>query len=52
MNPDPIVEEVRKNRQELAARYSDLRALVEDMHRREKTSGHRIISVPKKRQTG
>jgi hypothetical protein len=46
MIDDPIVEEVRKHRQENAAKFGyDVRAIAEDARKREKTSGHRIVNL-------
>jgi hypothetical protein len=46
MIDDPIVEEVRKHRQENAAKFGyDVRAIAEDARTREKTSGHRIVNL-------
>lgn len=43
---DPIVEEVRKNREEFAARFNfDLRAMGKALQEREKVSGRRMISL-------
>jgi len=48
---DPIVEEVRAIREQLAAQFNfDIRKIVEDAQRRQATSGSRIVSFerPKK----
>lgn len=43
---DLIVEEVRKHRQEHAAKFNyDVRAIMEDARKREKTSSHRIVNL-------
>ncbi|MBF0440069.1 MAG: hypothetical protein HQL93_13255 [Magnetococcales bacterium] len=43
---DPIVEEVRKNREEYAARFNfDLRAMGKALQEREKVSGRKMISL-------
>lgn len=43
---DPIVEEVRKAREEYAARFNhDLRAMAIDLRRREKEGGRQIITL-------
>jgi hypothetical protein len=57
MAHDPIVEEVRAIREQLAARFNfDIRKIVEDAQRRQASSGSRIVSFeqPKKalRPTG
>jgi hypothetical protein len=50
---DPIVAEVRRVREELAARFNyDLRAICEDARRREATSGRRYVSLPPRRPKG
>jgi hypothetical protein len=47
---DPIVEEVRKHRQERAARFGyDIRAIFEDAKKREKEGGREVVSRPAKR---
>ncbi len=44
---DPIVEEVRKVREEHAARFDyDLKAIAEDLRRRQAKSGHQVVSYP------
>jgi hypothetical protein len=49
---DPIVAEVRKHRQKRAAKFSyDIRAMIEDARKREKKSGHPIVS-PRRRARG
>jgi len=46
---DPIVAEVRKHRQTRAAKFKyDIRAMVEDARKRERKSGHPIVS-PRRR---
>ncbi|HUT34661.1 MAG TPA: hypothetical protein VNE39_14325 [Planctomycetota bacterium] len=50
MSRDPIVDEVRAIREELAARFRyNVRAIAEDARKREKESGHRVISRPPRR---
>jgi hypothetical protein len=47
---DPIVEEVRKARQEHAARFGyDLRAIYNDLKTTEKLGGRKVVSLPSKR---
>ncbi len=47
---DPIVEEVRKIREEHAARFGyDLKAIFEDLKKTEKMSLRRVMSLPPKR---
>ena len=48
MYKDPIVEEVRKYRQAWAARFGfDIKAMVADLRKREKTSGHVLVDFSK-----
>ena len=50
---DPIVAEVRKIRQKLAAKFHyDVRAIAEDARKSEGQSGHPIVSPPRRRKTG
>ena len=50
MIDDPIVEEVRKIRQAIAAKFNyNINAIVEDARKREGTSGH-PIAQPRKRR--
>ena len=47
MKPDPIVEEVRKARQDHAAKFNyDMKAIFADLKEKEKACGHRIVSRP------
>ncbi len=47
---DPIVEEVRKIRQEHAARFGyDLQAILNDLKATEKLGGRKVVSLPPKR---
>jgi hypothetical protein len=49
MRDDPIVAEVRKIRQKIAAKFKyDVRAIAEDARKREKKSGHPTAS-PRRR---
>ena len=47
---DPIVEEIRRARRELAAKFNfDLHALCEDLRRTERESGKKVVTLePKK----
>jgi hypothetical protein len=46
---DPIVAEVRKIREKLAARFNyDIDALFDYLREQEKTSGHPIVSPPRR----
>jgi len=47
---DPIVEEVRRIRQEHAARFNyDIVAIVADARRREQEEGRKLVSFPPRR---
>jgi hypothetical protein len=47
---DPIVEEVRKARDEYAAKFDyDLERIFRDVKERERQSTHRFVSLPPKR---
>jgi hypothetical protein len=49
---DPIVEEVRRIRQEHAAKFDyDLRRIYEDLKEQEKQSGRRFVTLPPRRPT-
>lgn len=46
---DPIVEEVRKAREDYARKFNfDLDAICADLQRREQLSGRRVVSLPKR----
>lgn len=46
---DEIVEEVRKARQQQAAKWNfDLKAILADARERQKLSGHRVVSLARK----
>lgn len=46
---DPIVEEVRKAREEYARRFGyDLDAMCEDLRRKQQLSGAPVVSFPKR----
>lgn len=48
---DPIVAEVRKHRQAIAAKFGyDIRAYAEDARKREATSGHPIANLEQEAQ--
>ena len=50
---DPIVEEVRKHRQERAARFGfDIKAIFEDAKKREREGGRKVISRMRERPKG
>lgn len=45
MKPDPIVEEVRKVREAHSARFNhDISAICADLKKKEKESGHPLVS--------
>ena len=45
---DPIVAEVRKVKERLAAKFNyDIDAMFRDLREREKTSGHRYVDLSK-----
>jgi len=47
---DPIVEEVRRVREEHAARFNyDLKAIVEDLMQEQRQSGTEVINLPPRR---
>ncbi len=50
MYTDPIIEEIRKFRDEYAARFNyDVKAMLADIKRRQKESGRKTVSRPPKR---
>jgi hypothetical protein len=52
MHKDPIVEGVRKHRDEIAGRFGyNIRPIAEDARKRERTSGHKLVSFCR-RKTG
>jgi len=51
MVKDEIVEQVRRAREELAAKHNfDLKAILVDARNRQKNSGHRVVSFVTKRK--
>ena len=51
MRDDPIVNEVRKRREEHAARFNfDVRAIARDARKRQQKSGRKVV-IPPHRQT-
>jgi hypothetical protein len=45
MKPDPVVDEVRKVREAHAAKFNyDLAAICADLKKKEKDSGHTVVS--------
>ena len=50
MRSDPIVDEIRKIRNDHAARFNyDLKAICEDLRKKQATCGHRVVTLPPKR---
>jgi hypothetical protein len=51
---DPVVQEVRRARERIAAKHNyDLNAIIADAAKRQAQSGHRIVSFArKKKKTG
>ena len=48
---DPIVEEIRREREAYAAKFNyDLEAIYQDIKRQESESGHEIVTLPSKRR--
>ena len=53
MQNDPIIEEIRRVRQEHTHRFNgDLHAICEDLRRQERESGCRYVSFPPRRVQG
>ncbi|MFH0787191.1 MAG: hypothetical protein V2B13_06195 [Pseudomonadota bacterium] len=49
MFTDPIVEEVRAIRQKHAARFNyDIKKIAEDLNKKQKQAGRKIVSYPPK----
>jgi hypothetical protein len=49
MKDDPIVAEVRKHRQQRAARFKyDLRKMIDDARKREGLDGRPVVSPPRR----
>ncbi|MEQ8210141.1 MAG: hypothetical protein RH917_09940 [Lacipirellulaceae bacterium] len=52
MYSDPVIDEIRKHRDEYAAKFNyDLKAMAEDIRRRQKESGRATVSREPKRVT-
>jgi hypothetical protein len=48
---DPIVEEVRRIRETLAAKYNfDIKAICDAARKRQRKSGHKVVSFAPKRK--
>ncbi len=51
MVKDPIVDEIRKHRQEIAERFGyDLRAIIADARKRQKGHGKKVVSLVRTRK--
>ena len=47
---DPIVQEVRRYREQYAAQFNyDLKAICRDLRERQKKGVHKVVSLPPKR---
>jgi len=45
MTKDPIIDEIRRHRQEIAKKFNyDLRAIAADARKRQKTKGKKVVS--------
>ena len=50
MREDPIIAEIRRVRQEHAAKFNyDLDAIMADLQAKERSSGRKVVSLPPKR---
>jgi len=53
MKTDPIVEEIRNIKEARAAKFGyDVRAMAEDLKKREKKGGRKVVSLCRERKTG
>ena len=53
MSSDPVVAEIRRIREELAARFNyDLDAIIEDARRRYLSGDRKMIRLPRRRPEG
>ena len=51
MTKDPIIDEIRKHRQEIAKQFNyDLRAIVADARKRQRGRGKKIVSLARTRK--
>ena len=47
---DPLIQEIRRIKEANAAKYGfNIRAMAKDMRRRQKTSGHKVVTKPLRR---
>ncbi len=53
MKDDPIVEEIRKIKEARAERFAyNIRAIGEDLRKREKEGNRKVVSLCRERKTG
>jgi hypothetical protein len=51
MARDPIIDEMRRHRQEIAERFNyDLRAILADARKRQNTHGQKVVSLARTRK--
>lgn len=51
MAKDPIIDEVRRNRKEIAEKFDcDLRAIIADARKRQKSRGKKVVSLARTRR--
>jgi hypothetical protein len=51
MAKDPIIDEIRRHRQEIAEQFDyDLRAIIADARKRQKTHGKKVVSLARARR--
>lgn len=51
MTKDPIIDEIRKNRKEIAERFNyNLRAIIMDARKRQKRRGKKVVSFARGRK--
>lgn len=51
MAKDPIIDEVRKHREEIAKQFDyDLRAIAADARKRQKGRGKKVVSLARRRK--
>jgi hypothetical protein len=53
MAKDPIIDEIRRHRQEIAEQFGyDLRAIIADARQRQKGRGKKVVSLVRTREKG
>jgi hypothetical protein len=51
MAKDPIIDEIRRHRKEIAEQFGyDLRAIIADARKRQKTRGKKVVSLTRTRK--